>query len=43
MLNCDCYVAIFETVCVQKRSQARLKIITDTMCWQITYVFDIFV
>ena len=35
--SCDCYRAILETICVQKRAQARLTMLSTKCVYKIMY------
>ena len=42
MLNCYCYIAKFETICVLKRAQARLTMLLSTKCVYKSYIYLIY-
>ena len=42
MLNCDCYIAILETICLQKRAQARLRVSSTKYVYK-TCIWNIYV
>ena len=43
MLNCDCYIVMFETNCFAKKSQSSFINGIQKMCLQIIYIFNIYV